>query len=66
MLTIYTNQPGKNRVQKQEKKTIKFEVVGERPATMNIQISWTAHEAPLTEWREPFDSHSEFPDFPSK
>ena len=26
-----------------KKKTIKFEVVGERPATMNIQISWTAH-----------------------
>lgn len=51
MLTIYTNQPGKNRVQKQEKKTIKFEVVGERPATMNIQTAGQRmfSEAPLTE-----------------
>ena len=37
VLTIYTNHPGGNPVRKH--KTIKFEVVGEQPATMYIQIS---------------------------
>ena len=38
VLTIYTNYPGGNPVHKH--KTIKFEVVGEQPAIMYIQISW--------------------------
>ena len=37
VLTIYTNHPGGNPVRKH--KTIKFEVVGEQPATMYIQIN---------------------------
>ena len=37
MLTIYTNHPGENRVQKH--KTIQFDVVGKRPATNYTQIS---------------------------
>ena len=36
VLTIYTNYPGGNTVHKH--KTIKFEVVGEQPAIMYIQI----------------------------
>ena len=36
MLTIYTNHPGGNLVY--ENKTIKFDVVGERPAKKYIQI----------------------------
>ena len=37
MLTIYTNHPGENRVQKH--KSIKFDVVAKRPATNYTQIS---------------------------
>ena len=39
VLTIYTNHPGGNPVHKH--KTIKFDVVGEQPATEYIKISWT-------------------------
>ena len=39
-ITIYTNRPAENVVQKH--KTIKSDVVGERPATKYIQIYWTA------------------------
>ena len=38
-LNIYTNHPGGNPVHKH--KTIKFDVVGEQPATEYIKIGWT-------------------------
>ena len=69
VLTIYTSHPGKNLLHKHM--TIKFDVVGERPATKYIQISrtdekeWTNYIAlksqPIfsgasqSEWHEPFD-----------
>ena len=38
--TIYTKHPGENVVQKH--KTLRSDVVRERPATKYIQICWTA------------------------
>lgn len=60
MLTFYTNQPGGNLLHKQ--KTVKSDVVEERPATctMYIQISYTdlekLHQSPYSEIVR--DSHS--------
>ena len=45
IFTIYTNHPGKNLLHKH--KTLKFDVVGERPATKYIEISWTDEK----EWK---------------
>ena len=39
VLTVYTNHPGGNLAHK--RKTIKWDVVEERPATKYFQISWT-------------------------
>ena len=81
VLTIYTNHPGGNLVQKH--KTIRFAVVGERAATKYPQISVTGSplitaqfsEASQTEMREPFVFPTEiflptcgknFPVFPCK